>query len=287
MAKRPGVDYFLRYLQQYYELVIFTSVPSHIAEPVIAKLDPFRIVTWPLFREATRYKNGEYIKVCRVKLALMATQRLICFPLQDLSFLNRDLSKVILLDTVPSHAKNQPENAIILPKWKGDKNDKELVSLIPFLEYVATMGFSDTRSVLKSFEGKHIPSEFAAREKVAREKFERELAEERGHRSKRIGKGLMNSLLGIRPGQGMQGGELSPAEAFEEGKMLQDQIRERGQKQYEALEKEIRENGDKWLSEMAAETKKMTDEQMKGMKNSIASVFVGGGVSGNNDASKK
>ena len=64
MAKRPGVDYFLRYLSQYYELVIFTSVPSMYADPVIRKLDPYRIVMWPLFREATRYKNGQYIKVC-------------------------------------------------------------------------------------------------------------------------------------------------------------------------------------------------------------------------------
>lgn len=63
MAKRPGVDYFLRYLNQYYELVIFTSVPSMIGEPIIRKLDPFRIVMWPLFREATRFKKGEYIKV--------------------------------------------------------------------------------------------------------------------------------------------------------------------------------------------------------------------------------
>ena len=63
MAKRPGVDYFLRYLSQYYELVIFTSVPSLVADPVIRKLDPYRIIMWPLFREATRYKNGEYIKV--------------------------------------------------------------------------------------------------------------------------------------------------------------------------------------------------------------------------------
>jgi mitochondrial import inner membrane translocase subunit TIM50 len=64
MAKRPGVDYFLRYLNQYYELVIFTSVPWAMAEPVIKKLDPYRIVNWPLFREATLYKNGEYIKAC-------------------------------------------------------------------------------------------------------------------------------------------------------------------------------------------------------------------------------
>lgn len=63
MAKRPGVDYFLRYLSQYYELVIFTSVPSMIGDPIIRKLDPFRIVLWPLFREATRFKGGEYIKV--------------------------------------------------------------------------------------------------------------------------------------------------------------------------------------------------------------------------------
>lgn len=63
MAKRPGVDYFLRYLSQYYELVIFTSQPWAIAEPVLKKLDPYHIVTWPLFREATMYKNGEYVKV--------------------------------------------------------------------------------------------------------------------------------------------------------------------------------------------------------------------------------
>lgn len=64
VAKRPGVDYFLRYLNQYYELVLFTSVPSMMADQVLRKLDPYRIIRWPLFREATRYKDGEYIKVC-------------------------------------------------------------------------------------------------------------------------------------------------------------------------------------------------------------------------------
>lgn len=66
VAKRPGVDYFLRYLSQYYELVLFTSVPSMMADQVLRKLDPFRIIRWPLFREATKYKDGEYIKVSRV-----------------------------------------------------------------------------------------------------------------------------------------------------------------------------------------------------------------------------
>lgn len=63
LAKRPGVDYFLRYLSQYYELVLFTTQPSHLAEPIIRKLDPYHIIMWPLFREATLYENGEYTKV--------------------------------------------------------------------------------------------------------------------------------------------------------------------------------------------------------------------------------
>lgn len=63
IAKRPGVDYFIRYLSQYYELVLFTSVPFAMGEPLIRKLDPFRLITWPLFREATKYKDGEIVKV--------------------------------------------------------------------------------------------------------------------------------------------------------------------------------------------------------------------------------
>ena len=180
-----------------------------------------------------------------------------------------------MIDTDPSHAQLQPENAIILPKWKGDLKDRELVSLIPFLEYVATMGLNDSRAVLKSFEGKHIPTEFAAREAIARRKFEQEMARERAQRPNRLGKSLMSSVMGGRSGSGMEGFEQTPSEAFEQGKMLQDHMRERGQKQYEALEKEIRENGEKWLKEMAAEDEKMREEQMKGMKSSFVG-FLGG-----------
>ena len=63
MAKRPGLDYFLRYLSQYYELVVWTPQPSALGDPVVRKLDPYHIITWPLYREATLYENGEYIKV--------------------------------------------------------------------------------------------------------------------------------------------------------------------------------------------------------------------------------
>jgi mitochondrial import inner membrane translocase subunit TIM50 len=63
IAKRPGLDYFLRYLSQYYELVLFTSQPSSMGDQVMRKLDPYMMVRWPLYREATLYKDGGYIKV--------------------------------------------------------------------------------------------------------------------------------------------------------------------------------------------------------------------------------
>ncbi|KAL8735383.1 MAG: hypothetical protein Q9166_000928 [cf. Caloplaca sp. 2 TL-2023] len=258
MAKRPGVDYFLRYLSQYYELVIFTSLPSMIGDPIIRKLDPYRVVMWPLFREATRYRNGEYIK--------------------DLDYLNRPLSRTLLLDTNPSHASLQPSNAIILPKWTGSPNDTELVSFIPFLEYIASMGFTDVREVLKTFEGKHIPSEYSRRESIAREKFQKQFAEEtaKGRGKKRKSGGFLSSF---GAGNGMMGEE-SLSEGFEKGKMLMDQVRERGQRQYEVLEKEIRENGEKWLMEMAADEKKMQEEAMKGMQSKFFGGFMGGGGGG-------
>lgn len=62
VAKRPGVDFFLQYLSQYYELVLFTSVSINMGEPIIRKLDPFQFINWPLFREATKYKDGEIVK---------------------------------------------------------------------------------------------------------------------------------------------------------------------------------------------------------------------------------
>ena len=54
--------------------------------------------------------------------------------LQDLSYLNRDLSKVVVLETEPDYVSLHPENAIILPKWDGSPKDRGLVGLIPFLE---------------------------------------------------------------------------------------------------------------------------------------------------------
>lgn len=257
LAKRPGADYFIRYLGQYYELVVWSSTSFGMAEGIVRKLDPFRLIMWPLFREATKFEDGEIVK--------------------DLSYLNRDPSKVIVLDTKASHVRKQPENSIILDPWAGEKDDKELVSLIPFLEYIHTMQYDDVRKVLKSFEGKHIPTEFARREAIARKEFNARLAAEKGKHKKPSGMGALGSMLGLGPSNmsmTMQPeGEQNPTEAFAQGKMLQDIARERGQRNYELLEKEIRENGQKWLDEEKAMTEKMQKEAMDNMYGSLGGWF--------------
>ena len=48
--------------------------------------------------------------------------------------LNRDLRKVIMLDTNPDSYQLQPENAVPAKPWDGNPQDDWLVAMIPFLE---------------------------------------------------------------------------------------------------------------------------------------------------------
>ena len=196
--------------------------------------------------------------------------------LQDLSYLNRDLSKVIILDTNSKHVAAQPDNAIILPPWKGNSDDKGLVSLVPFLEYINVMQYPDVRKVLQSFEGKDIPAEFARREAIARAEFQKQVAAKRkGAHSGGMSK--LGSLLGLKPSNlslmVAPEGEEDPQEAFAKGKMLHDIARERGMRNYEMLEKQIRENGAAWLKEEADAQEKAQKEAMKNMQSSFSGWF--------------
>ncbi|KAG6856065.1 hypothetical protein H0H87_007721 [Tephrocybe sp. NHM501043] len=160
-AKRPGVDYFLAYISQFYEVVIFTTQNYYTALPIIEKLDRYNFyVTHRLFREATRSINGKIVK--------------------DLSYLNRDLSKVVSLDTDPEHVSTHPENAIVIPKWKGDPRDNGLIAMIPFLESIAIYHPDDVRPILQRYEGLNIPVEYAKREAEAKAKHVEEWKKKKG-----------------------------------------------------------------------------------------------------------
>lgn len=103
------------------------------AGPITEKLDPYQFyIMYKLFREATRFVDGQVVKV---RIARSPCQhRVTAARPQDISFLNRDPSKVVALDVHPEHFALQPENALIVPPWTGEAGDKGLVALIPFLE---------------------------------------------------------------------------------------------------------------------------------------------------------
>lgn len=195
--------------------------------------------------------------------------------------MNRDLSRTIIIDTDPSHVKAQPENAIVLPKWKGQPGDKGLVSLIPFLEYLAMLqqggGNFDVRQALKSMEGHDIPTEFARREAKLRAEHMKEIEAEKAKKGKKSLGSVMGALgMGsAKQGQMILADGTNMSEATAQGKMMIDIFRDIGRKQYESMDKEIRENGEKWLKEMAEEEKKFQEEQMKNMKTGALS-WIGG-----------
>lgn len=169
-AKRPGVDYFLAYLSQYYEIVLFSSNYMMYSEKIVEKLDPLRAyISYQLYKEHCLYKDGAHVK--------------------DLSKLNRDLSKVVIVDVSDDAIKLQPENAVKLPPWTGTADD-ELVKLIPFFEYLATQQIKDVRPVLASYKDKtHIPEEFARRVEILRTEFEKT--------QQKKSFGSFNGLLGL------------------------------------------------------------------------------------------
>ena len=120
----------------------------------------------------------------------------------------------------------QPTNAIVIQPWKGDPKDRELLTLINVLEFIAAMGVPDVRPIIKDFGDKHVPTEFAQREAIARKRFNERLAEEREKRAGDSKVGFLGSLLGMKP---------APEKEKMQEKMLQDLIREKGQENYKKM----------------------------------------------------
>ncbi|KAH3679051.1 hypothetical protein WICMUC_001246 [Wickerhamomyces mucosus] len=219
-AKRPGVDYFLGYLSQYYEIVLFSSNYMMYNEKIVEKLDPLRAyISYQLYKEHCLYKDGSHIK--------------------DLSKLNRDLSKTLILEVDEDSIKLQPENAIKLPKWDG-KPDDELIQLIPFFEYLATQQVKDIRPILASFKDKSkLPQEFNERVSKLRTEFEND-------QNKKIQGNFINSILGL---------------PTHKAKFPLDLIHDEGVKNYQHFQKLIKEEEAKLKqqSDLPKETFKLKD----------------------------
>ncbi|KAI9013098.1 HAD-like domain-containing protein [Gaertneriomyces semiglobifer] len=183
IATRPGVKQFLTNLGRYYEVVIFTNSPGYLAEPVCQALDPhFFYAMYRLYRDHTKLIDGVYVK--------------------DLSQLNRDLSKVIVMDVNPESYKLQPENGVQLKPWKGERGDRELRKMETFLEelyvFMTMYGIEDVRPVLQIVNtiNPHDPAAaWETYKQRAREEFNKR-EQEHEAQTKPVAKSWLSSLLG-------------------------------------------------------------------------------------------
>ncbi|KAK2625247.1 hypothetical protein QTJ16_005616 [Diplocarpon rosae] len=154
--KRPHCDDFLRRICKWYNLVIFTASVQEYADPVIDFLETERkFFSGRYYRQHCTYRHGAFIK--------------------DLSSVEPDLSKVMILDNSPlSYMFHQGkpdarafilmdetdlvrDNAIPIEGWINDPTDNDLLHLVPLLEGLQYV--TDVRALLAlrgGEDGKHI-----------------------------------------------------------------------------------------------------------------------------------
>ncbi|XP_033014500.1 mitochondrial import inner membrane translocase subunit TIM50 isoform X1 [Lacerta agilis] len=137
--KRPGIDNLFQQLAPLFEIVIFTSETGMTAFPLIDSVDPHGFISYRLFRDATRYMDGHHVK--------------------DISCLNRDPSKVVVVDCKKEAFRLQPFNGMALKKWDGNSDDRTLFDLAAFLKTIALSGVEDVRTVLENYSLEEDPLE--------------------------------------------------------------------------------------------------------------------------------
>ncbi|XP_047647929.1 mitochondrial import inner membrane translocase subunit TIM50 isoform X1 [Phacochoerus africanus] len=183
--KRPGIETLFQQLAPLYEIVIFTSetgmvrrraaeggsmwraasltalpVPSHpqTAFPLIDSVDPHGFISYRLFRDATRYMDGHHVK--------------------DISCLNRDPARVVVVDCKKEAFRLQPYNGVALRPWDGNSDDRVLLDLSAFLKTIALNGVEDVRTVLEHYALEEDPLEaFKQRQSRLEQEEQQRLAE--------------------------------------------------------------------------------------------------------------
>ncbi|KAI9892530.1 MAG: Nuclear envelope morphology protein 1 [Vezdaea aestivalis] len=125
--KRPHCDEFLRRVSQWYKLVIFTASVQEYADPVIDWLEQDRkYFSGRFYRQHCTFRQGNYIK--------------------DLSAVEPDLSKVMIIDNSPTSYVFHEDNALPIEGWINDPTDNDLLHLVPLLE--ALQYTTDVRALL-------------------------------------------------------------------------------------------------------------------------------------------
>lgn len=129
VIKRPGVDMFLKRMGEKYEIIVYTASLSKYADPLLDRLDTYKVISKRLFRENCVFHEGHFVK--------------------DLSLLNRELHNVIIVDNSPMSYTFHPENAIDCGSFIDDPSDVEMWMIGDFLAGIADC--NDVRDFCKNW----------------------------------------------------------------------------------------------------------------------------------------
>ncbi|KAL8219935.1 UNVERIFIED_CONTAM: Mitochondrial import inner membrane translocase subunit TIM50, partial [Gekko kuhli] len=120
----------------------------------------------------------------------------------DISCLNRDPSKVVVVDCKKEAFRLQPFNGMALKKWDGNSDDRTLFDLAAFLKTVALSGVEDVRSVLENYSLEDDPLEaFKRRQSQLEEEEQRRLSDLSQHKKQQMFLGSLASRLWPRSKQ--------------------------------------------------------------------------------------
>jgi Dullard-like phosphatase family protein len=111
LMKRPGLNSFLSYAVEHFEVFIFTYADRAYAEPIVKEIAPFLGDDHLLYRDSCFLRCGEVYK--------------------DLDMLGRDMRSVIFVDDNRSTGSFYRRNAITVPPWRGSSIDTILTKSLP------------------------------------------------------------------------------------------------------------------------------------------------------------
>ena len=126
---RPDAELFIKSVAKFFEVVIFTASISKYASPLLDILDKEKNIKHRLYRDHCTYINGIYIK--------------------DLKKCNRSLKDLIIVDNSPIAYTFDSDNGLPILTWTDDPDDRELMKLLPNLEFLSKV--KDVRIFTKIF----------------------------------------------------------------------------------------------------------------------------------------
>lgn len=125
--ERPHLHEFMKYVCDWYHVIIFTASIATYADQVIDRIDRTHRIHSRYYRNHCKKEGDQYIK--------------------DLSVLKVDLAKCILVDNSHVCYSVNPENAYPIEPYLGDdENDQELLHLLRILDGLRFV--DDVRSLL-------------------------------------------------------------------------------------------------------------------------------------------